>query len=92
MSQKACVPIILALVFIAGCSTSSVQIVPMPDQSEKLSDPEMVRIYLFRGGSVFSENKKLFVADGDTVIGALGRDKPLGRPISRSHSLTMRSK
>ncbi len=77
MSQKTCVLVILALALIAGCSTSSVQIVPMPDQGVKLSNPEMVRIYLMRGGAVFSENKKLFVADGDTIIGALGRDSYL---------------
>jgi hypothetical protein len=74
MLQKASVPIILALVLFAGCSTSSLQIVPMPDVGEKLSDPQMVRIYLMRGGDVFSENKKLFVADGEKIIGGLGRD------------------
>lgn len=74
MSQRACVPVVLALALIAGCSTSSFQIVPMPDTSTALTNPEMCRVYLIRGGDLFSENKKLFVADGDNIIGALGRD------------------
>ena len=84
MPQKASVLIILALVLFAGCSTSSLQIVPMPDVGEKLSDPQMARVYLIRGGALFSENKKLFVADGEKIIGGLGRDYYLcwDRPAS----------
>jgi hypothetical protein len=74
MSQRAFVPVILALVLIAGCSTSSFQIVPMPDTSASLANPEMARVYLIRGGALFSENKKLFVADSENIIGGLGRD------------------
>ncbi len=77
MSPKACVPVILALVLIAGCSTSSFQIVPMPDTTVPNTNPEMTRVYVIRGGAIFSENRKLFVADGDTIIGALGRDSYL---------------
>ena len=71
------VPVILALVLLAGCPTSSYQVVPMPDTGVPLENPEMVRIYVLRSGDIFSENRELFVADGDNIIGVLGRDKYL---------------
>jgi hypothetical protein len=74
MLQNVRVPVLLALVLLAGCSTSSFQMVPMPDTTVPLDNEEMARIYVIRGGGPFAENQKLFVADNDRIIGALGRD------------------
>jgi hypothetical protein len=63
--------------FVAGCSTSSVQFVDPPDMNVAIENPEMARVYILRGGDIFAENKRLFVVNGERVIGALGRDNYL---------------
>jgi RecB family endonuclease NucS len=57
----------LSALLLTGCA-SSVQYVPMPDQSRKLDDPAKGRIYVVRrGGTV-----KMHVTDNSTPIGYTG--------------------
>ena len=67
-----------ALVFVAGCSTSSAQYVPQPNLRVKLPGQDLCRIYIFRADQAYGSGKQLWVADGTgLVIGELGTSEYL---------------
>jgi hypothetical protein len=58
------------LLFLAGCSSTS-QYVKFPDQSRKLENPALARIYVIRSGDI-DQKSEVDVLDGRLLVGSTG--------------------
>ena len=61
--------VLLTLILLAGCSASSTQLVPQPDESAPLADPHMTRVYLFRVPGSLSPQAGLHIEISGKPVG-----------------------
>ena len=72
MKKKAGSYIVVGLlVLLCGCSTTTKQFVPLPDQSKGIDNPQLGRIYVMRP-SDFANLMTIRVDDGSKTIGHIG--------------------
>lgn len=81
-------PLLLGLLpALVGCTASSRQLVPLPDQDVEIADREQCRVYIARYGEWHGSPRGILVYDGEQPIGILEQETYLCWERAPGHGL-----